>query len=305
MNIKKLPSVYRWIIGVCASLCLSQVSYAEFTLTDDAGVTHTFDKPVQRIVSLMPHGTELLFEVGAGDLILGTVKYSDYPQAATEIPVVGGYSGLNIEAIAALNPDILLSWPEGNASRELQRLQQLGFKLYASDPITFRGIADNLRKLGKMTGREQQGNAAADRFMSEVIDLEETFSHQKPLSVFYQVWHEPLMTQNKDTFISKAIELCGGENIFGDLRIRAPQVSLESVLATDPQVIVASGMGESRPEWLDHWKEYSGLQAVKSGSLFHIHPSFFQRPTSRFLVGTRQLCEKMAQTRVQLNNSKK
>lgn len=301
MNMKKLPQVCCWIMGVWSALCLNQVSYAEFTLTDDAGVTHTFDKPVQRIVSLMPHGTELLFEVGAGDLIVGTVKYSDYPKAATEIPVVGGYSGLNIEAIAAMNPDILLSWPEGNASRELQRLKQLGFKLYASDPITFYGIADNLRKLGKLTGREQQGNIVADRFMSEVIDLEETYSHQTSLSVFYQVWHQPLMTQNKDTFISKAIELCGGENIFRDLPIRAPQVSLESILAIDPQVIVASGMGKSRPEWLDKWKKYADLNAVQSGNLFHIHPNFFQRPTSRFLIGTRQLCEKMAQARAQQN----
>lgn len=231
------------IITILMVATLVSVSVnAEFTLTDDAGVTHTFQQPVKRIVSLMPHGTELLFEVGAGDLILGTVQYSDYPQAATQIPVIGGYSGLNIEAITALNPDILLSWPEGNASRELQRLKQLGFTLYASDPTTFREIADNLRKLGIMTGNRSQGALVAERFMQNVTELETTYSHQTPLSVFYQVWHEPLMTQNKDTFISRAIELCGGTNIFAGLRIRAPQVSLESVLATDPQVIVASGM---------------------------------------------------------------
>ncbi|WP_419813052.1 cobalamin-binding protein [Bacterioplanoides sp.] len=278
-------------------LLSGQDAYAEFILTDDAGVEHTFDKPVTRIVSLMPHGTELMFEVGAGDLIVGAVKYSDYPEAAKKIPRIGGYSGLNIEAIAALQPDVVLSWPDGNTTRELHRLQQLGFTLFASDPVTYEEIADNLRKFGKMTGLERQGNQAADLFMQEVTHLRDTYSHQTPVSVFYQVWHEPLMTQNGQTFISKAIELCGGKNIYAELEIRAPQISKESVLVSDPDAIVASGMGESRPEWLDGWRQYPHLKSVKSGSLFHIHPEFFQRPTSRFLVGTKELCEKLAISR--------
>ncbi|WP_255857612.1 cobalamin-binding protein [Bacterioplanoides sp. SCSIO 12839] len=278
-------------------LILGQNLYAEFTLIDDAGVEHTFGKPVTRIVSLMPHGTELMFEVGAGDLIVGAVKYSDYPEAAKKIPRIGGYSGLNIEAIAALQPDVVLSWPDGNTTRELHRLQQLGFKLFASDPVTYEEIADNLRKFGKMTGLESQGNQVADSFMQEVTHLRDTYSHQTPVSVFYQVWHEPLMTQNGQTFISKAIELCGGNNIYAELDIRAPQISKESVLIANPDAIVASGMGESRPEWLDGWRDYPKLNAVQSGSLFHIHPEFFQRPTSRFLVGTRQLCEKLEASR--------
>jgi len=271
-----------------------------FTLIDDAGVSHTFSQPVTRIVSLMPHGTELMFEVGAGDLLVGAVQYSDYPQAAQKIPRVGGYSGLNIEAIAALNPDLLLSWPDGNAARELQRLKQLGFRLFASDPVGYDNIANNLRRFGKLTGREAQANQVARRFMAEVNALQQQYSQRPALSVFYQVWYQPLMTQNKDTFISKAIELCGGRNIFADLSIRAPQVSMESVLVANPDVIVASGMGEARPEWLDDWRDYPHLKAVQSGSLFHIHPDYFHRPTSRFLVGTRLLCEKMEATRQRL-----
>lgn len=292
-------NVIRSVIFVFVSLT-GVSAYAGFTLVDDAGVEHHFDQPVKRIVSLMPHGTELLFEVGAGDLIVGAVKYSDFPQEAKKIPRVGGYSGLNIEAIAALSPDIVLSWPEGNTSRELQRLKELGFNLYASDPITFDAIADNLRKLGKMTGNDKQGEQAATTFSAEVSRIKQEFKPQQRLSVFFQVWFDPLMTQNRDTFISKAIELCGGRNIFADLRIRAPQVSMEAVLAENPQVIVASGMGESRPEWLDDWRNFQGLSAARSGSLYHIHPDFFHRPTSRFLVGTRQLCEKMAATRQRL-----
>lgn len=288
LNVKRL---------LLLSVFLSASTQAEFTLTDDAGVEHHFAQPVKRIVSLMPHGTELMFEVGAGELIVGAVQYSDFPPAAKQIPRVGGYSGLNIEAIAALNPDILLAWPDGNSQRELARLKQLGFRLFASDPVSYEDIANNLRRFGQMTGRRDQGEQAARQFMTEVTDLKQRYSAQPTLSVFYQVWYEPLLTQNKDTFISQAIELCGGHNIFAELAIRAPQVSKEAVLMADPDVIVASGMGESRPEWLDDWREYSHLKAVRSGSLYHIHPDFFNRPTSRFLVGSRQLCEQMDGTR--------
>ncbi len=116
-----------------ASFTLAQSSES-FDLIDDAGVEHHFSGPVKRIVSLMPHGTELLFEVGAGDLIVGAVDYSDYPEAAKKIPRIGGYSGMNIEAILALQPDIVLAWPEGNPNRELQKLTALGVPLFVSDP---------------------------------------------------------------------------------------------------------------------------------------------------------------------------
>ena len=108
-----------------------------FDVVDDAGVMHHMTQPAQRIVTLMPHGSELLFEVGAGAQIVGTVQYSDYPPAALAIPQVGGYSGINIEAIMALAPDLIVYWPEGNNQREIERLRQLGFKLFASDPVTF------------------------------------------------------------------------------------------------------------------------------------------------------------------------
>ncbi|WP_430461780.1 cobalamin-binding protein [Thalassolituus sp. LLYu03] len=273
------------------------VATGAIDITDDLGVRHQLAQPAQRIVALMPHGTELLFEVGAGAQVVGTVDYSDYPLAAKQIPRVGGYSGLNIEAIVALNPDLVVAWPEGNKTRELERLRQLGLPLFASDPRTFDGIANSLERLGIVSGHAAEGKQRADEVRSRTQALRDTYSHQAPLTVFYQVWHEPLLTQNGSTFISHAIELCGGHNIFADLPLTAPQVSIEAVLAADPQVIVASGMGASRPEWLDEWRKYPGLTAVATNSLYHIHPDFFNRPTSRFLTGTEQLCAAMAGTR--------
>lgn len=275
----------------------SATASPQIEVIDDDGIQHTFDQPLTRIVSLMPHATELLFEVGAGDQVVGAVQYSDFPEAAKKIPRVGGYSALNIEAIVALEPDLLIAWPEGNRNRELDRLKALGLPILVSDPREFKDIANALSIYGKITGKDAQAAIALAKFNKKLTYLRNTYSGQKKVSVFYQVWNAPLMTQNGNTFISRAIELCGGRNIFADLPMTNPQVSIESILVQDPQVIVASGMGQARPEWLDDWRQYKTLQAVQKNNLFHILPELFQRPTSRFLIGTEQLCEAMEQAR--------
>jgi iron complex transport system substrate-binding protein len=286
------------IAGLFLSLnTLALPSSSSIKVIDDDGITHTFDQPVKRIVSLMPHATELLFEVGAGDHVVGAVQYSDYPEAAKKIPRVGGYSALNIEAIVALEPDLLIAWPEGNRNRELERLRALGLPILVSDPREFKDIANALTVYGKITGKESQAAIALGKFNKKLAYLLNTYSKQEKISVFYQVWNAPLMTQNGNTFISRAIELCGGNNIFSALPMTNPQVSIESILVQDPQVIVASGMGQARPEWLDDWRQYKTLQAVKKNNLFHILPELFQRPTSRFLIGTEQLCQAMEKAR--------
>ena len=264
---------------------------------DDDEQKHVFEQPVTRIVSLMPHATELLFEVGAGKNIVGAVQYSDYPEAAKSIPRVGGYSALNIEAIVALKPDLLIAWPEGNRNRELDRLKALGLPILVSDPREFKDIANALFIYGKITDNNEQAAKAIETFNKKLTYLRNTYSEQEKVSVFYQVWNAPLMTQNGNTFISRAIEVCGGINIFSDLPMTNPQVSIESILIQDPQVIVASGMGQARPEWLDDWRQYKTLQAVEANQLYHIAPELFQRPTVRFLLGTEQLCEAMQKAR--------
>ena len=282
------------LLGVFLSInvCASSIS-----IIDDEGIEHTFDQPLQRIVSLMPHATELLFEVGAGDHVVGAVQYSDYPEAAKKIPRVGGYSALNIEAIVALKPDLLIAWPEGNRNRELDRLKALGLPILVSDPREFKDIANALFIYGKTTDNNEQAAKAIETFNKKLTYLRNTYSEQEKVSVFYQVWNAPLMTQNGNTFISRAIEVCGGINIFSDLPMTNPQVSIESILIQDPQVIVASGMGQARPEWLDDWRQYKTLQAVEANQLYHIAPELFQRPTVRFLLGTEQLCEAMQKAR--------
>lgn len=297
IKLKALNHRLTRVMYYCLFLMVATSVQAEIEVIDDDGVLHQLEQPVKRIVSLMPHATELLFEIGAGELVVGAVQYSDFPEAAKAIPRVGGYSALNIEAIVALQPDMLIAWPEGNRNRELDRLKALGLPILVSDPREFSDIAKAMKTYGKVTGKNAQAEKARFAFNQKLNQLRNQYSQQKKVSVFYQVWNAPLMTQNANTFISRAIELCGGNNIFADLPMTNPQVSIESVLVQDPQIIVASGMGQARPEWLDDWRVYKTLQAVENNHLFHILPELFQRPTSRFLIGTEQLCKAMAKAR--------
>lgn len=285
------------LIVIIKLFFLAQFSVAEILVIDDAGQEHKLQQPLQRIVSLMPHATELMFEIAADDLLVGAVEYSDYPEAAKKVPRVGGYSALNIEAIVAARPDMILAWPEGNRGRELQKLRDLKLPILVTDPRDFKDIARAMTLFGQITGRNKGAEKAINRFNSKYNQLQEKYSQQKTLAVFYQVWNAPLMTQNGDTFISRAIELCGGINIFAGLPMTNPQISIEAILVNNPDVIVASGMGEARPEWLDDWRQYKELKAVQNNNLLHIPPQLLQRPTSRLLQGTELLCEGLAQAR--------
>src|SRR5690606_4197057 len=201
----------------CLTLFFFAASVQALTLTDDAGQPFMLQKPAQRIITLTPHATELMFAVGAGQQLVGAVDYSDYPAAAETIPRVGGYSGLNIEAILALQPDLIIYWPEGNPAREIQRLKQLKMPLYASDPNSFADIARSLEHYGEISGNVAKGQQAATQFRQRLNALQQRYAGAGKLRVFYQVWHQPLVTQSGDTFISRVLELCGGENIFADL----------------------------------------------------------------------------------------
>lgn len=259
-------------------------------ITDDLGQIFYLQKPAARIVALTPHAVELVYSAGAQQALVGVVDYSDYPEDAKKIPNVGGYAGFNIEAIFALKPDVILYWPEGNPVREIERLRKLKLPLFAINTNSFDDIARNLIQIGELTGRQAQSKKTAQDFLQKVAQLKKANAHKKTVRVFYQVWHEPILTQNKNSFISKLLELCGGENIFADLPMTSPQISVEAVLAANPEVILGSGVGGTRPQWLDDWQRYPSLQAVKKQQIFHTHSDWMHRPTVRLLLGAQEVC---------------
>ncbi len=282
---------------VVAILLAAVPARAAIDITDDTGAQVRLPQPARRIVSLAPHVTELLFAAGAGEHVVGVVTYSDFPEAATKLPQVGSYSSIDLEAVAALRPDLVIAWKSGNRDAHLDRLAALGIAVYVNEPRSLDDVARSIEQFGRLAGSEAVAGPAAEAFRERQAALAARFSARPPVRTFYQIWQQPLMTINDAHLIADVIRLCGGENVFGGLSQLAPSVGVESVLAANPEVIVASGMGASRPEWLDQWKRWAGLRANVAGNLFFIPPEIIQRHTPRILDGAERLCTQLEEAR--------
>lgn len=283
------------LLLVC-SICVTPLHAQSIRVQDDRQHMLTLDAPAQRIVSLAPHITELLFAIGAGDRVVGTVDYSDYPAAAKTIPRIGSFARFDFEAIAALKPDLVIAWYSGNPAQQVAGIEQLGIPVFFNEPSRLDDIALSLRRFGVLTGHGEAAEHSARHFESELQTLRATYGQASPLRVFYEVWDQPLMTINGKHLISDVIRLCGGVNIFAELAVKSPRVDIEAVIARRPQVIVA-GIDEGRTHWLPQWRQWADLPAVAGGHLYAIDPELITRHTPRVLKGARQLCKYLQQVR--------
>ncbi|MDA0690183.1 MAG: cobalamin-binding protein [Proteobacteria bacterium] len=291
----KRVSSLRWIVGVMALYCLPL--YGQIEVTDDLGNPVILREPAQRIISLSPHITETLFAVGAGDRIVATVQFSNYPEAASAIPVIGSFSEISYESLLSLDPDLVIVWASGNGEEIIARIRSLGLTVYLDEPRQIEDVARSLRRFGVLTANEDIAGRAAEDFLNRLAILHARELAGEPVRVFYEVWNEPLTTLNGEHLVSDIIRLCGGENVFSDAIPLAPVISTESVLAADPQLIVVSGMDEERPEWLDEWRQWPGLTAAEINQLRFIPPDLLQRNAPRIIQGAEMMCEYVEQAR--------
>jgi iron complex transport system substrate-binding protein len=257
---------------------------AQIAVTDDYGHSLRLASPATRIVSLSPHLTELLYAAGAGARVVGAVDFSDYPGEAAALPRVGGDAGIDLEALLALRPDLVVAWPNAGSLRAINRLAGLGVPVFRSEPRELEHIASTLERLGVLAGTQLQAGQAVASFRLRAAELERRYAGRPKVRVYYQVWDRPLLTVNGEHLISKVMRLCGGENVFAALPLIVPEIDREAVLRADPEVIVTSGVG------LDAWKGFPGLAAAASGQLHYIPAPLIQRHTPRLLEGAERLC---------------
>jgi iron complex transport system substrate-binding protein len=280
-------------MGLCFG---SSASGAEIKLLDDKGHTLVLPQPARRIISLAPHVTELLFAAGAGDRVVGVVDYSDYPEAAKKITNVGSHSQLDLERIVSLKPDLIVVWLHGNSQKQLEKLLSLGIPVYYNEPRRLEGVATSIEQFGRIAGTEAVATKAARAFMARVADLRARYAGLPPVPLFYQVWKNPLMTVNGSHIISHVITMCGGRNIFAELKPLAPSIAEEAVLAADPEVI-GTAAADPKDDGLDRWRKWRQLKAVQRGNLFVLHPDQISRHTPRILDGAQQICEHLGAAR--------
>ena len=270
---------------------------AEVAVTDFTGRAVRLSRPAERIVALSPHLVENLYSAGVGDRLVGVIAHSDYPPVARQVPRVGSYGGLSLEAIVARRPDLVVAWAAGGAVELIRRLRAFGIPVYLDAPRRLDDIARAIVDLGTLGGRRAHARRVASQFRARVSTLRARYAERAPVGVFYEVWNEPLQTLSNDTIVGRVVRLCGGRNVFADAGVAAPTISVESVLARDPQAIVVSGTTDTRPPWLNDWRRWPELRAVKHNHLFFIPPDLIQRPTRRVLQGAQRLCRQLDRVR--------
>ena len=242
----------------------------------------------ERIATLAPHLTELVFAVGAGDQLVGISAWSDYPPEALGLPLVGDAFSVDQEQLALLDPDLLLVWQSGTPAHVIDELRRVG---YAVEPIRTRGLEDisaAMQRIGELTGQSTGARAAVAAFDGELQALRESSRGRAPIRVFYQVSARPLYTINREHYVSELIELCGGQNIFDDLTELAPAVSVEAVVDRNPEVMLAStDAGEGG---FAEWQRWPDIAANLHGNLFLLPADEIARATPRLVIAGRALC---------------
>lgn len=268
------------------SLFLSQ-AFAACVVKDDANQVIQLAHPAKRIVSLAPAVTETLFAMGAGQHVVGVISGSDYPAAARHLPRVGSYSGIDLERLSSLQPDLIIVWGQA-FSRPLARLKKKGVAVYISEPKRLEDIPNTIKRLGCLTGEDKKAEQVATQYTRHMQALKARYGGEKPLRVFYQIGSYSLITINADSWINEALALCGGRNIFADAKTLTPEVSWEEVIRRDPEVIMS---GEADKQWKKRWEKWPTLSAVKHQRLFALESDLIHRPGPRLAQGVDEICQ--------------
>ncbi len=282
-------------ILLAAYLLSVAVSASALTVVDDLGVELRLERPAQRVISLSPHLTELMYSIGAGDRLAGVVRGSDFPVEAAALPEIGDASGLDFERILHSRPDLVLAWGSGNRLVDIARLRALGLRVLVLEPLRIEDIPRHLRLLGELTGFDGQAQVVARDFERRVGALRDRYAGRAPVRVLFEIWHRPLFTVNGDHFISKVLGLCAAQNIFADLPRLAGEVAVEQALVLDPDAIVVGS--EADDARVNNWAEFSYLKAVRSANVFAISADLITRSTPRVVDAAERMCADLDKAR--------
>lgn len=279
------------VLAMPAALIMSPArASAGIEVRDDSGQALVLSQPATRIASLAPHVTELLFAAGAGGSIVAADEFSDFPEAAKKLPRIGSAYALDLESLLALRPELVIAWKSGNDARQIARLRELGIPVFLSEPRALEDIPRSLETFARLAGTETAARATVEKLRAQIGELQARNRGKPAVGVFFEIWSPPVMTINRAHLIDAVLRVCGGRNVFGGLSALTPTVSIESVVAAAPQVILASGMGNARPAFLDEWSRWPRMPAVRSGLVAHIPADLITRPGPRLVEGAAQVC---------------
>ncbi len=250
-------------------------SSAPLQLKDATGTSFRFSSPPQRIVSLAPSITESLYQLGAGERIVGVTIFADVPAEVRKKAKVGTMLNPSLEKIVSLNPDLVLITQEGNSLQTMDSLRRLGIKVFViGESRDFSDIKEHFLLLGKIVGQEKKAGQIVREASGIIAAVRKEVSPLPLVRVFWQVWPHPLFTVAKGTFIDQLIRMAGGINIVHEAKIRYPRYSREAVIEKNPQVIILTAGGkESAKRQKEDWRRFH-LRA----RIYRVDPNLVDRP---------------------------
>ena len=281
---------------LCGLLAAGAAHPQAVSIEDDRGRAVRLAGPAQRVVALAPSLTELAFAAGAGTRLVGVARFSDFPPAARAIAQVGDAARVDFERIVALRPDLILAWKSGNTAADVSRLERLGYPAFVSEAARLADIPRLMRAIGALAGTRPAADAAAAEFEREIGTLRGRHADARKVRVFYVIWHRPLLTVNGAHSISDVIALCGGENVFADVRQLTPAVTLEAVIAAKPEVILGGASADREKDFAARWRK-SSLPPLSGLPAYYIDPDLIQRQTPRIVEGARAVCGALDEVR--------
>ena len=267
------------------------------TVTDQAGRIVTLEAEPQKIISLAPSNTEIVFALGLGDRLVGVTEFCDYPAAAEDKPKIGGFNTIDIESVVAIQPDLILA-TSIHMPEVVQQLEspEVALTVLVLDPRSLEEVLGAITLIGEVTGKEDEASQLVNDMRSRieaVTDITANLSEAERLRVFYVMWHEPLMTVGADTLILKLIGMAGGVSIVQDMVDDYPMISLEAVIQANPQVIIAgSGMGEGADlpfQFALNDDRLDGVDARINNRIYEVITDIVGRPGPRIVEGLEQL----------------
>jgi iron complex transport system substrate-binding protein len=262
---------------------------------DDAGRVLTLPAAPRRIVSLSPGATAMLFAAGGGTRIVGTADFSVEPEAARSIERIGDSHGFDLERILALHPDLIVAWTGGFSAAQLLPFERAGLAIYRHRVVRLDDLPGALRRLGALLGTPDTAGRQADLLAGRIAALHARYRRAHPPRVLLQVWDRPVYTLGGAQLVSDAVEVCGFRNVYAELRDAAPAVSLESIAARDPDVILAlAADASSAQQWLEHWRALPRLRAVRQGRLLSFVDARLSRLGPAVVDASERLCALLA-----------
>jgi iron complex transport system substrate-binding protein len=255
--------------------------------TDVLGRQISLEGVPQRIVTLAPSLTEIVYFLGLGDRVVGVTRFSSYPPEAARKPRVGSYVDLNAEKIVSLSPDLVIGTSDGNQPRVVALLEKAGIPVFIVNPRNLGEVIETVVDIGRVCGVPDKARVLADELSARVESIvSKTKALERPV-VFLQVNPKPIMTINGDTFSSDLIRLAGGLNMARDEPITYPRISLEAVIQRRPDVIVVSSMerGGELESIKRRWLELPVIPAAKNGRVHLVESDLIDRPSPRIVDG--------------------